>query len=209
MTTEQDVVDQLSDWLFDWGFEVYQNHTNKKYRCFSVSGESKRKPDLFITHKELGDYWNCIIEVKKGDCGMGEVIGGVKIIDYYFNYCENKTKYYITGNNCPLTPTNFLLATKYSPDGRLFKVDINEEPINPDGWRPIGIEYGMLPKKEFSKTYTLIRTVYKMWKPERRKEGVNLGILLSDVLDGGVGRPAIQGQIKKTKSWRQCWRVVR
>ena len=206
--TEQDVVDSLSIWLSRWGFEIYQNHKNDKYKCFSVSGESRRKPDLYI--REIGGvgFGDCVIEVKKGDYGMGEVIDGAKIVDYYSNYCKNKTKYYITDTGDELKPTNFLLATKYSMNGRLFRDDLVEEPISPDGWRPTGIKYGMLPKKEYIKTYTFIRTIYSIWKKKGKTPGTNLGVLLSDVLDGGGGQPAVQGQIKRLNAWRQRWYVI-
>lgn len=166
---EQEIVNLLSDWLFAWGFNVYQNHKNTRYGVFSVKGELKQKPDLIITPTRKIPF-RCILEVKPAH--MSDVAKGTKIINYYKNFVENKTQYFIDGKK-EFTPDFFLLATNQSLYGKLF--------------------------------FTFIRSLYKQWKKEDRRHGVGLGILSSDLLNGGRGRPAIQGQVHR--GWDRLDRI--
>lgn len=186
-TSEQNVVDLLSDWLFAWGLNVYQNHENDKYRVFHISGESTKKPDLFICSKQNPAWWRCVIEVKK-PWKVRDVLNAKKIIGYMNNWSEGKTVYR-DDNWEELVPKYFLVATNQSMYGKLLDQDIHEQPIKSGGGLERAISYGVCPKREYAQTFMFIRDLWAQWKD--RDIAVSLGLLLSDILDGGVGMPAI------------------
>jgi len=211
---------ELTKWLLLNGGKVLQDKKrNNNIPTFKVKGESREKPDLIYINT-----FTTVIEVKTGE--DGNVLGKKsKIIKYFENYCDNKTKYF-DENDDILLIDNFVLATKYSSLGRLK----NYEELHIDSEkRKYWIEMGYSPLVEYSDTFNIVRR--GIWdnikKDNYRDYNIGVGILLStklgykkdsynwkNFLHNGKS-PAIQimkimpsSKTKSGKRWGQQWKPI-
>lgn len=202
---ETKIFEVLSGWLSKCGFEVYWNRKNSLgYGTFGTEG--KRKPDLFLRRRENPNWYNTILEVKPGDSDF-QIRAGIKILEYWQDYAENKTEYFVLGER--VYPKYFLLATDWSLMGRLFSSDDLFKPVNSEGSRKVAIGYGMIPQQEYIQTFNFVRQLWAIWRDVyNRHPGTALGVLLSDQLNGGLGRPAFMYEIFDSEKgrWIQRWR---
>lgn len=205
----------LWDWLRNYG-KIYFNRKNAlNWQTFRVEGESTKIPDLLFITTLFGKEEAIAIEVKDGYKGANirpaDKISKSYLINYYFG----KTKYFI--NNKEIKIDRFIVATQFSPIGKLFHKDIiqqNGTELEGKGW--LG---KCVPKVEYVRTKDFGRQLlkdYADWRKENKiKECFSLGWLTSDVLFNFseeelriltiTGKPLIQGISWNTKlnRWSQ------
>ena len=180
--------------LWDWlkqnpSVEVYFNRKNiLGWKKFTTKGINKR-PDLLI---KFIDKFNGVqyiaVEVKDGRTNRN-LREAYKIFSiYYINYVEGKTKYFINGTEIKIN--NFVVATQFSPLGHIMfndrLIEDNIDKGNNDQWRNMSAQNKTLPRCEFEKTRSYLRSIWAQFKPYREKISGNirpgLGILESDLL---------------------------
>ena len=172
---EDQVCNELAHWLLENGGKILQDkERNNGIDKFKVKGESREKPDLIYIHA-----FTTAIEVKTGE--DGNVLGiKSKVIRYFENYCNGKTKYF-DENGDILLIDNFVLATRYSPFGRLKKFEeIHIDSEKRKDW----VELGHSPLFEYSDTFNLVRQGFwaNIRKEEYRDYNIGVGVLLSTKL---------------------------
>lgn len=165
------------------GAKVLQDKDRKNnISVFRIKGEIREKPDLIcIKRTSYPPYlkYNTVIEVKKGD---NSAYLGKKsnIINYFENYCDEKTKYYDEKGEL-LEIDNFVLATNFSPEGRL--KEFEELHIDSERRKICG-ENGWLPIIEYSDTFNIVRK--GIWDNINndiyRNQNIGVGLLLSTKL---------------------------
>ena len=107
------------DWIKKDVFVLYGSHKNNGLPCFQIktSHHKTRRIDyIFRTNKGL---WGCI-EFEHGDT-YGEITVGAIQLDDFYSMLQNGSKIII--NNVEINIQLFLLATKYSQLGYLYKND--------------------------------------------------------------------------------------
>jgi len=200
---EEKIALQISNWLIQHGFDVYWNKKNNfGFDTFRTEG-SQKKPDLFVRRSENPHWWQTLIELKPSE-GY-DIRKGAKILSYCDDYVRGKIKYFV--NEEEVRPKYFLVATECSPKGKLFSSDDTKKPMRVGGgrWRAAYI-YKTLPKSEYTQTFGYVRELWARWRDVfEREPGTCVGVLLSDILDGGVGRPAFLCEAYKGNAWRQRW----
>jgi len=202
MKEEEQIVVDLSIWLDRAGFDVYWNKKNPLFHHFRVKGDQK-KPDLLIRRRNHPTWYNSVIEVKPGN--GGKIRSGAKILDYWRLSVTDKTQYFV--NEQEVCPKYFLVATQFSPDGKLFESDTSLKPLLRGSSRAIAIDYGVIPPNEYTQTSNYVRQLWATWRDVyKRVPGTAVGVLLSDILNrDGIGNPAFMYQEYKEK-WSQRWR---
>ena len=173
---------QIVDWLSVHGYEVYLNRRGSlaevlKCNVFTVEG-TKRKPDLIL--KSNLCYF--AIELKTG-IGSKKTRDSRKIIQYYQEIKSGIVKYFI--NEEEIKPKYFLVASSYSKGGHLFDDEQIRHRINENQARIQG-----RPMQEYTETFSFVRQLWDEWKTEKDIR-FSLGVLLSDKLNGGLGKPAV------------------
>jgi hypothetical protein len=163
--------------------EVYFNRKNLvNAPTFSVKG-NVRKPDFLMRiNRGFGDEY-VAIEIKSSNKSSNIHDAG-KIIDYYLNFYNEKTRYYI--DNQEVKINHFVIASENSPKGHLFS---NEKEIvsnldSDDHWRKTNVKYGLEPKKEYSLTNLSVRRLWADFRRIRKeyniKIGASIGILMAN-----------------------------
>lgn len=197
-----DAIPRLSQWLIKNGYKIYFNQ-KKLGPYFSVSGTSTRKPDLIaISPKGIV----LAIEVKSGESGY-DLGSNSKIIIYYKNYNENKTLYYDDDKKL-INIDYFVIASYYSPEGRLNSVEPFHIEKSDSKRRYLWIN-GFEPKKEYEATFTILRRgIWDQIKPyhdryKNKKTGI--GALLSTALDDTSDEPAIFVKKPGPNIWCHRW----
>lgn len=195
---------RIGCWLMENGIEVFSNRIGKAttaLRCgvFNTSGINK-KPDMIF---KCGDEYYAL-EIKSG-VGGKNTRGVDKIINYYMMHKNGETKYYICG--LEVQPTIFLCGSYFSPDGMLFEHDQPKPSRHTLKERRL---FGC-PDFEYWETHTFLRTLWDDWKKVKDKRYC-LGILLSDKLNYGIGKPTpmvfIQNYNDILNKWsppHSCW----
>jgi len=205
----------LWDWLRNYG-EVYFNRKNL-INCpiFRTEGETKEIPDLLLIITLFGKEEAIAIEVKDGDKGANIRPADKAWKQYLVNYYLGKTKYFIDSKEIKIN--RFLVATQFSPMGKLFNKDMIQEngtELEGKGW--LG---KCVPKVEYVRSKDFGRQIlkdYSEWRKENNvKESPSLGWITSDVLFNysveelktltTFGKPLIQGISWNTKlnRWSQ------
>ena len=177
----------LWDWLKTKGNNVREIYFNRKNqvtsKIFTTSGLNK-KPD-FIISVDFGYGLEYIaVEIKNTNQSRNIHDAG-KILDYYENYINGSTKYYI--DDVEIKINHFVVATENSVEGKLFKDD-NNITLNcesGDSNRKFKSLYGHLPKQEYQRTSDYLRGIWADWRRFKDKTGLNkdlpsIGILISD-----------------------------
>ena len=192
MRKEHNVCRELKRWFESSNIKCWLNEGDDK---FIIKGE-RRKPDLVIYSEILKQY--IVIEVKSGDVSK-DIMDASKIIEYYKNYYEGKTKYFI--NNKEIIVSSFAVASFYSMFGKLFKNDgeaLSIDDCKDDKWKVVNKERGLEPQWEYPRTHDYLRNLWGQWRKIReRKQMPGLGIILSDVLNNkelyklNIGKPIL------------------
>lgn len=199
-------------------YEVYFNRINKiNAPKFRVEGESKELPDFIVAIRLFGKDEYLAIEIKNGDDSIN-VRESDKILSiYYDNYVKSKTKYFL--NEKEVKIDRFLVATQYSPFGKLFKsneiIVVNETADPKNDWQNKNV-----PRFEYVSTKGFGRDLIHKFKVYRDKNGrqkaPGVGWLISDIVmnfdfeelrlqTGMKGKPLIQGVFfnDKLNKWSQ------
>lgn len=194
----------LWDWLRNYG-EVYFNRKNAlNWQTFRTEGETKEIPDLLFITTLFGKEEAIAIEVKDGD-ESSSVRQGNKIFGkYLLNYISKKTKYFIGDKEIKIN--RFIMATQYSPQGKLF--GRGDEIISNSKEGKHEWQNRIVPKLEFVRTKEFGRNLLQNYSEYRKinnvKESVSLGWIISDIVlnftqdeleiqSGMVGKPILQG----------------
>lgn len=159
---------------------LYEVTTNRKHKLnlevFHVKGKDRAKPDMMIKTPITKEWY--AVEIKTAE-KQKNVLDSTKILTkYYYNYLEGKTSYYL--RNEKINIKGFLVATKFSKEGHLFKDETFEEieiyTTIPD----------RIPQLEGNKTQLFLRQLWNNYKQERDKrkqqatENIpSVGILIS------------------------------
>jgi len=183
MKPEEQAEIKIWDWLnkrSDKIKEIYFNRKNKiNAPIFQTKGNNK-KPDfiLLIDNGCNGEY--AAVEVKP--IGRSRTIYDAgKIIDYYKNYINGKTKYYI--NKKEIKINHFAIATDNSEEGFLFKKQYEDKVKENKGYL---VRLGLLPKYEHIGTMRFLRKLWSDFDRERKLLNItktkspSLGILMSN-----------------------------
>ncbi len=177
MGKEHEVCKQLKKWFESYKIKCWLNQEKNK---FTVKGLQK-KPDLIIYSKKLTQY--IAIEVKSGD-DKNAVRSGVKIIDYWKYYVDNKTQYYI--NNKKINISSFCIATLGSMYGKIFLKDGTPKDSHEDSktqWKLTQLKYKLEPRWEYPKSKEYLRLLWANWKRIRQKNQPGIGTILSNILN--------------------------
>jgi len=173
---EEDVLYKIAHWIIKNDgknkIKVLQDQQrNNGLQTFKVKGD-QHKPDLLCLNGQ-----NTAIEIKTGDEGntLGSNSG---IVNYFKKYCEGETSYFDEQGR-PIKIDNFVLATRYSIEGRLKE----NEPLHKDRSRK-NAAGKYLPEIEYESTYNIFRhgIVQQIDNDRYRNCGVGIGVLLSSKL---------------------------
>ena len=200
---ETDALKRLSEWLKGYGWKVLQDKKNTNNNpLFHVTGESTKKPDIIGT--SLKGY-TIALEVKSGE--HGKDLGNYsKLMNYFENYNNRKTLYY-DEKEIHLKINDFVIATYYSPEGRLEHFEqkhiSSERHTNASNNNFYGLRF--CPKTEYETTFNLIRR--GIWDHVKHEDNrlyeTGIGALLSNILDDENDSPAIF--VKKPNKYNQTW----
>ena len=204
---EDEVYLQLSCWLMNHGINVMWNKKNDHgFKVFSTKGE-KKKPDLIIESLCYGECVCAAVEVKIEE--GRDIRSARKILDYY-DACAKKKIKYIDEEGKELFPKYFLVATKHTPNGRLFKDDKIKELVKGSGREQIIKKYKtLLPQKEYMRTFDYVRSLWAEFKARYdQNKDYKIGVLLSGVLDEQSNHPMIFCMQHNGKMWRHQWKKI-
>lgn len=191
---EEQVEIILWDWLKTKGSfvkEIYFNRKNKiNAPIFNTKGEKSEKPDLLINIDR--GYGSEFIAVEvKDNSKRKDILDAHKIMRYHSNYRLGFTKYFV--NDIEIKISYFLIATINSLKGHLFNLDDEGKMINNllesgnDQWKKTLAKYGQEPKFEYAGTAQNQRTLFSMFREERKKfdneKAPAIGILISEIIN--------------------------
>lgn len=190
ITPEEEVEIKIAYWLIQYGYKVWFNRKSKgitkalNHEPIVFKTTNRKKPDLIVLNYQTKKFF--AIELKKSEHSK-EIFGSHKILDYYNDYCFKNNKYFVEGYSKNINISVFLVATDTSPDGSIFKEDIENNNIfenkikhsNSKGavW---AVENNKIPPFEFEHSHKFVRILWDFWK--ERKPNVGIGILLSTFL---------------------------
>lgn len=176
MKPEESAKVVLSGWLLKNWIDVWWEQRNSHgYKTFSVKGTHGRRPDM-ILKTVIDNYF--VVEVKTGEESRS-LMSASKILDYYSDFVSGKAKYFV--NNKEIEPSLFLIATKYSVDGKLFENDSLIQKGETSTGRLTAQRFGSIPKNEYRRSSDFVRT---LWQTSRWKKikhvPYGVGIVLSE-----------------------------
>jgi len=212
---EEKVEIKIWDWLIKDGEYIKQIYFNRKNKInapiFHTKGINK-KPDFLIEFDR--GYNDEIIAVEIKTVGQSKnIYDGGKILDYYENYHNNKTTYYI--NNKIININHFAIATENSLKGMFFnneKEIINNENGN-NIWTKTNSQLKLIPKYEYRRTRDYLRNLWANWRLLKKRvkiqNGSSIGIIIkyenSPIL---FTMKYVDWLNNKKASWRQrFWRL--
>jgi len=189
MNPEREVEIKLWDWLMNRSVNVKNVFFNSKNEVMAPVFNvivCQEKPDLLVlffnTYSRHYEYM--AIEVKDASSSKNVRDAANQIRDIYLkNYIENKTKYFIGGNEIKID--HFCIATQFSEFGHLKKKEFIETNEKVSG-KYFGNK--IVPHFEFSSTKEIYRNMlpgYSKYRKKNKLIGINLpslGILISDVI---------------------------
>lgn len=183
---EIDAENLIIDWLKNNGFSVYTNRTSINLHTtlkFTTKGLSN-KPDLIFYSNSHG--W-IAVEIKPAYSrrSLGD---GKKIINYWEDYTQGRTKYYIDFKEIQID--YFVIATGYSINGHL-KADEIEVDYQ---------DYPRHPAMEFTHSKEYVRSIWDSFREKKRRaeippDSAGWGALLSTALNrDSRNKPALYTQ---------------
>lgn len=178
---------------------------------FEFTGEGR--PDL-LSIPQNGQGLTAVAEVKDGQ-DSGGVYDAVLQLHHYWQQYEHEDEQ-IYANDRPVDVDVFVIATQFSPKGRLFHRDKNDEGPRGDD-REKGIRQtfenayegkGERPKYAYARTEAIPPLQYRhaWYEVEKRRDGdrsnisTGVGVLLSDALDTHPGQDTL-GQYSPKVQW--------
>ena len=166
---EEQVKNEISTWLIENGVDVWWEKKNSYgYDIFSTTTGTK-KPDLLIRWKDNV----VLVEVKNAESYSNVYNSFFQLLGYYNRIST------ITIGNQHLDVTGFIIATQYSPVGRLFPKEPLETFESFKEQRKRAAIAGYIPFSEYKLTEMFIRLLWRA----RQKPDVFIGALLSSVLN--------------------------
>lgn len=192
----------LYNWFIQHNIKVYFNRKSKKYdglfdyEIFKVKGKQK-KPDFIIYSPCNLQYF--AVEVKPGNKGH-KIRSGCKILDYYNDYMNGETEYFI--DNKKIEISQFLLATDNSMHRKLFADEevIDNLSSGSEG-KKFAVDGSYIPRFEGASSFEFIRQLWFHWKERAGKTGI--GIITSDILKRPM--PMMFTQVKVPENNPQKW----
>jgi hypothetical protein len=186
---EDQVKINLSQWFESHGATVYwEKRPSYGHSVFHT--QTGERPDLLV----VGNSRTFAVEVKIPD-GVGDVYSGTAQTFRYWNrYCVEDNEEFYKANGTERDITAFLLATKFSPDGRLSQrydtqSRIRPLPIYDDRrieWADPPIHF--LPDYEFGVSESITRLLWRFATANNddlnHDAEVGIGSMLSTRLDG-------------------------
>jgi hypothetical protein len=185
---EDQVKINLSRWFENHGAAVYWEK-KPSYGFPRFTTQTTERPDLLI----VGDVRVFAVEVKPGDDSAGVHDGAVQTHRYWERYTVGDTDEFYQADGQELDVDAFVLATAFSPDGRLFyrwgqRDSIRERSIV-DRLEYFDPPIHFLPDYEYCTTESVTRLLWRFATrslDDSGQDNVNAGIgtLLSTRLDG-------------------------
>lgn len=178
MKTELNVCKELKRWFNRFGVKCWLNQGDHKF----TTKLSQKKPDIIIYSVQLDQY--ITIEVKPGG-DRNAIRDGVKIIDYWQDYVNNKIKYYIDEQEIKIS--SFCFATLGAMNGKIFLDDDEPRDSYNDTqtkWKQTQLKFKLEPRWEYPKSKEYLRLLWANWKRIRKKEyQPGVGVILANVLN--------------------------
>jgi hypothetical protein len=207
MKSEEKAEIILWDWLItknDGIKKIYFNRKNQiGWKTFKVKG-CQEKPD-FILDTEKGYI---AIEIKSSEKSKS-ILQSDKIIDYFKNYSENKTEYYVEDQKIKIK--YFLVASDNSPKGFLFENETFIDNLNSTSKSKSYVaSLGLIPKQEGNRTFEFVRILWNSYGKIRSayEEKCGLGILIADLNENNYPKMMITTYYEDKKRWVQrFWRL--
>lgn len=178
----------LWDWLKTRSETVKRIFFNSKNEIsamtFTVRGTQK-KPDLLVEIDRGYGLEYIAVEVKTSEDSRA-IHDANKIQDYYMDYVTKRTTYYI--DNITIKINHFAIATENSLKGFLFegedKLAIKDNTTESESHRIVSASYGLIPKKEYSRTCDFVRSLWSSWRRSCKvnldNEKPSIGIIISN-----------------------------
>lgn len=187
---EHAVQNQISDWLRNVASaDVYwAENPPGQFESFQFEGVEDR-PDLLA----IADL-TIIVELKDGDDSAGIYDAMAQLHEYWrLHEFEDAT---VTVNQQPVTPDAFAIATQYSPEGHLFKLEREQGFRQTYEAHEAGWNRTMRPQYEYARTEAIPRIQWRYaWYEAETRQGesrqdidAGLGVLLSKRLDDNPGQ---------------------
>ncbi|MEX2716935.1 MAG: hypothetical protein Q6370_011580 [Candidatus Sigynarchaeota archaeon] len=163
MTENIDLMIEIALYLISLGYKVFVNRRNAwGIPVFHVTGSAGSKPDVIAINKkyERLAYTSSLldgipttlptvfaIELKAGD-HLHEITSGVSQLNKYWSrWVSGQVQYYTDGGGVIKHINWFLLATKHSFAGYLYKEEIRNKPISWDFFTPTFHQLDFVPSK--------------------------------------------------------------
>lgn len=187
---------ELTEWIQNQtGADVFWGEDPEgEVGRFEFTGNGR--PDL-LAIQEGGDKNTIIAEIKDGQDSGGVYDAVLQLHDYWQQYELGDERIMIDGE--PINVDIFVIATQYSPKGRLFHRDHDDDGLEGDD-REKGIRQtfekayegkGERPKYAYARSEAIPPLQYRhaWYEVENRRDGdrsnisTGIGVLLSDALD--------------------------
>jgi len=177
----------LWDWLITKGKhieKIYFNRTNNlDTPVFTTRGINKKPDFLILIDRGFGKEFICL-EIKTGS--DRNIHDSGKILMYYQNYIQDKTKYYI--DNKEVKINHFCVASENSIKGCLFGSSnwISNELSSGDTYRKQSQKFGFLPTWETIRTSDYQRRLWSEWRTFKKENDCeriglpSIGILIGE-----------------------------
>jgi hypothetical protein len=199
LTDEHAVWLKLSRWFDDHGANVYWEESRPglpdhwdEFGFFNAN--TTERPDLIVD----GDELTFAVEVKTGDTNSDILSGASQTVRYWRDYCRQDIERTYKVDRKELNVDAFLLATRYSPEGAVFRREYDPQTRDRPatdrvGWYDHGHVY-WLPEWEFKASEVTTRSIWRQAKQRIEKnpdasendfidDEPGVGVILSDALD--------------------------
>lgn len=206
LTDEHAVWLKLSRWFDESGVDVYWEEDRPglpdfwdEFSFFNMN--STERPDLIVD----GDELTFAVEVKPGGVNGDIINGASQTVRYWRDYSREDIKTTYRLNRREIDIDAFLLATRFSPEGSLFRREYDPQTRDRNATERVEwYEHGKvhwLPEWEFKATEVTTRSLWRQGKQRiERNADVSednfiddepgIGVLLSDALDWvSIDRP--------------------
>lgn len=154
--------------------------------------KSNKRPDLLVSSSQ-----NYVIEVKDGNDSAAIYDAMRELHEYWRGYEFGEVG--VKSENQEINIDAFLLATQFSPEGHLFKLEREQGFRRTYDNKESGWNAEMRPQFEYARSESIPRILwrYAWYEAETRQEqsreniGTAIGVLLSDVIDSNPGQSSM------------------
>jgi hypothetical protein len=193
LTDEHAVWLKLSRWFDDHGADVYWEEDRPglpdywdEFDFFNMN--STERPDLIVD----GDELTFAVEVKTGDTNSDILKGASQTVRYWRDYIRRDIDRSYRLNRKEIKIDAFLLATRYSPEGAVFRREYDPQTRDrPTTERVEWYEHGTvywLPEWEYKATEITTRS---MWRQAKQRMEKNADVSEDGFIDNEPGVGAV------------------